>query len=278
MDMNWFSSILFGLVSGLAEILPVSARAHKVLMLKFLGMKEDMDLLNLLIHIAIFCALYYSNQAQLIRMNRARALARVPKRKRKRPLDVRSLMDWSMLKTMIIPVAVGVLLYQYTASLESNLALIALFLFLNGVILYIPQFLPSSNKDSRTLSRVEGLLMGLGGTLSVLPGISAMGAAVSIASVCGVERGFALNMALLMDMVLTLGMAIYDVLGIMNNGIGVLTIGIIVRYLLMAISAFGGTMLGIRLLRHFSEEHGYSLFGIYCWGLALFTFILNLMA
>ena len=46
---------------------------------------------------AVFAAIYYSSQAQMVRMQRARALARVPKRKRKRPLDVRSMMDWSML-------------------------------------------------------------------------------------------------------------------------------------------------------------------------------------
>ena len=278
MDLNWLHSILYGFVSGLADILPVSAQAHKVLLLKFFGVKGDMDLMNLLIHIAICAALYYCSQTQLIRISRARALARVPKRKRKRPLDVRSLMDWSLLKTMIVPVILGVYLYQYAAALQTNLIVTALFLFLNGLMLYIPQYLPSSNKDSRNLSRVEGLLMGLGGTVSVLPGVSAVGAAVSVGSVCGVERGFCLNMALLMNMVLTAGLAVYDILGIVEHGLGTLSVSIVFRYLLTAAAAFAGTMLAVRIMRHLSEEHGYSLFGIYCWGLALFTFILNLMA
>ena len=278
MDLNWLHSLLYGFVSGFADILPVSAQAHKVLLLKFFGVKGEMDLMNLLVHLAVAAALYYSSQTQLVRMNRARALARVPKKKRKRPLDIRSLMDWSLLKTMILPVILGVYLYQYTASVQTNLVLIALFLFLNGVILYIPQFLPSSNKDSRTLSRVEGLLMGLGGTVSVLPGLSAVGVAVSAGSVCGVERGFCLTMALLMNMALSAGMAVYDVLGIVNNGFGALSVMIVLRYLLTAVAAFGGTLLAVRVMRYLSEEHGYSVIGVYCWGLALFTFILNLMA
>ena len=73
-----------------------------------------------------------------------------------------------------------------------------MFLFFNGIILYIPQFLPTGNRDSRTLSRVEGLLMGLGGAASILPGISAVGTAMSIGSVCGVERKYGLNMVLIM--------------------------------------------------------------------------------
>ena len=179
MELSWFKNLLYGLFSGLLDILPVSAQAHSALLLKFFGVKASSDVHNLLIHLAVFAALYYSSQSHLVRMNRARALARVPKRKRKRPLDVRSMMDWSLLKTMMIPALIGVYLRKFTAGVSTNLLLIALFLFLNGLILYTPQFFPTSNRDSRTLSRVEGLLMGLGGAASAVPGISAIGTSLA---------------------------------------------------------------------------------------------------
>lgn len=278
MELSWFKSLLFGLFSGLLDILPVSAEAHSKLLLKFFGVKAASDVMNLLIHLAILIALYYSSQNHLIRMNRARALARIPKRKRKRPLDVRSMMDWSLLKTMIVPALLGVYCRKYTAAIQSNLMLIALFLFLNGVILYMPQFFPTSNRDSRTLSRVEGLLMGFGGAVSAIPGISAIGASTAIGSLCGVDRLYGLNMALMMNMAISAGLALLDMLAIASNGFGTLSFVILFRYIVSAAAAFGGTMLGIRLMRHLAAEHGYSLFGVYCWGLALFTFILNLIA
>ena len=188
MNLNWLQSLLLGFVSGLADILPVSAQAHRTLLLEFFGVKSATSLMALLLHLSVFAALYLSNQGQFIKMNRARALARVPKRKRRRPLDVRSMMDWSLVKTMLVPTVIGLFLYKYVRKLETNLLTIALFLFLNGIILYIPQFLPSSNKDSRTLSRLEGLAMGFGCTVSILPGISTVGTMISIGSVCGVER------------------------------------------------------------------------------------------
>lgn len=278
LDLSWLESVLYGFCSGLTDILPVSAQAHKVLLLKFMGKQGNADFLQLLIHLATFAALYYSCQSHIVRIRRARALARVPKKKRKRPLDTRILMDWSLLKTMVVPVILGLFLFRYSSAMGNSLVLIALFLFLNGLILYIPQFLPTSNRDSRTLSRVEGLLMGLGGAVSVIPGISAIGAATSVGSVCGVERGYSLTMALMMHMVITLGFAVYDVLGIINNGMDFLSFAIILRYLLTAAAAFGGTILGIKIMRYLSAEHGFSLFGVYCWGLALFSFILNLLA
>lgn len=278
MELNWIESCIFGLFSGLLDIIPVSAQAHSTLLLKFFGVKTSSDVLNLLIHIAVFVALYYSSQTQLIRMRRARALARVPKRKRKRPLDVRSMMDWSMLKTMLVPALVGVYLRQYTEEMYSKLMLIALFLFVNGLILYIPQFFPTSNRDSRTLSRVEGLLMGLGGAASAVPGISAIGTTTSIASVCGVDRTYGLNMALMMNMGITAGLMVYDIVGIAANGFGTMSFLILISYLFSAAAAFGGATLGIKLMRHMAAGQSFSVFGVYCWGLALFTFILNLIA
>lgn len=278
MDLNWLQSILYGFVSGLMDILPVSAQAHRVLLLKFFGAKGSSNLMYFLIHLGVFGALYYQNHAQMIRMSKARALARVPKKRRKRPLDTRSLMDSSLARTMLIPAILGLLLYRHTADLGSNLLLLSLFILLNGIILYIPQYMPTSNRDSRSLSRVEGLLMGLGGAVSVVPGFSAMGAATSVASVCGVDAAFGLNMVLIMNMLLNLGYMVYDVLGMFSNGLGLVSFAMFLRYLLMGGAAFGGTMLGIRAMRHFSANSGYGIFAFYCLGLSMFTFVLNLMA
>lgn len=278
MDLNWFESILYGLIAGLTDILPVSAQAHKILLLKVFGHTGRSDLMHLLIYLGIFTALYYSSQKHLVRMSRAQKLSRVPKRRRKRPLDTRSMMDLSLLKTMIVPIILSLFLHQYAQNLVSSLVLVVVFLFVNGVILYIPQYLPSGNRDSRTLSRVEGLLMGLGGGLGILPGISGMGAATAVASVCGVDRSYGLTMAMMMNMAVTAGMMVLSAMGILNNGLETLSVLIFVRYVLTGVAAFGGTMLGIKIMRVLASGNGYGLFGFYCWGLALFTFILNLVA
>lgn len=278
MDLNWLESILFGFVSGLADILPVSAQAHKLILLKLFGVSTEPGLLRLLIHVSILGALYYNCLPQIVKILRARSLARIPKRKRKRPLDYRSLMDFRLWQTMILPVILVFFFYQQISALHSSLSLMAIFLFLNGMILYVPPFLPGSNKDSRTLSRVEGLLMGLGGAASVLPGISGVGAAVSVGSICGVERSYGLNMALLMNLAVTLGLIVFDVIRIVNMGMESLSFVILLSYIAAAAAAFFGTTVGVRVMRGLAAEKGFTPFAYYCWGVALFTFILNLMA
>lgn len=279
MDLTWLESLAYGFVSGFADILPVSAQAHRILLLKVFGRTARSDLLQFMIYLGIFIALYVTSQKHLVRMTRALKLSRVPKRRRKRPLDTRSLMDLRLLRTMVLPVILSLFLHRYTNPIGDKLIFVVLLLFVNGIILYIPQYLPSGNRDCRTLSRVEGLLMGLGGGCGILPGISGMGTATAVSSVCGVDRNYGLTMALMMNMVFSAGMAVISFLNLLSNGlVETLSIMLLLRYLVTALAAFGAVLLAVRILRAMAAGNGYGLFGFYCWGLALFTFILNLLA
>lgn len=275
-NLNLLESLFYGLVSGLSEILPVSGPAHRNLMLQLLGESGEQGLLRLMIHIGILAALYYSCQNHILRMIRAQKLARVPKRKRRRPLDVRSLMDLSLLKTMAIPVILALLVYSRASTLASKRILMSILLFINGIILYVPQFLPSSNRDSRTLSRVEGICMGLGGALSVIPGFSATGMIASVGSVCGVDKAYGLSMTLLLNMVLIAGQIVYDFFAIVSAGLAGVTFLAILGYIVAGFAAFAGAYVSIRLLRALLKDRSLGVFAFYCWGLSLLTFILYL--
>ena len=276
MNLNLLESVIYGLISGLTEILPVSGQAHRNLMLQLMGETAESGLLRFLIHAGILAALYYSCQNHILRMIRAQRLSRVPKRRRKRPLDVRSLMDLSLLKTMAVPVVLALLLYGKASALNDRKILVSILLLINGVILYVPQFLPGSNRDSRTLSRVEGLWMGLGGAVSILPGISCTGASVSVASVCGVDKTYGLNITFLMSSVMTAGLMVHDVLNIVSAGLSGLSFMTVVSYILAGAAAFAGAFLAVRLLRKIIVNRGFGVFAFYCWGVALFTFMLYL--
>ena len=278
MELSALEHLIYGIVAGLTDILPVSEKAHSMLLLKVLGAKSIGGLPVLLIHLGILAALYLSSQVQLVKMSRARRLARIPKKRRKRPLDLRSLMDSRFLTTMLLPVILVLLFYGRLSQVNFSLLAVSGLLFFNGIVLYVPQFLPGSNKDARSLSRVEGALMGLGGSLSVLPGMSGVGASVSIGSICGVERSYALNMTLMMHMAYVTGMIVYDVLGLFQTGLGQLSFQWVMIYLLAAAGGFVSATVAIKAMRSLVTRPSYAVFAYYCWGIALFAFILNLMA
>jgi len=275
--MNVLESIFFGLFSGLSDVLPVSSQAHKAMILKIFGEKAENPVLRLLIHIAILAALYYSCSPHITRILRQLKLSRIPKKKRKRPLDVQLLMEFKLLRTTLIPVLLSLLLYNKTSGWGLKLNLTAIFLLLNGIVLYLPNLLPTGNKDARSMSGLEGLLMGIGASLSVLPGVSSVAGSLSVASVCGAERTFALNMTYLMHMVLTVALIAFDLAAVVAAGISGIGAMVLLSYVLAAAAAFFGTYLGIRMMRVLAVNIGFSMFAYYSFGAALLSFVLYLM-
>lgn len=276
MNLTWFQSLLYGLVAGIMDILPVSAQAHERILLTMCGETGAHALLRLLTHLAVLGALYYGCQGQIRRMTRAAKLAKVPKRRRKRPLDRASLMDISLLKTALVPVVIAMLFYGKTSSLSSNLILMSVLLLVNGVILYIPQYLAGSNKDAASMSRRDGLLMGLGSALSVLPGLSGVGVSASVGKVCGADSGYALNIALLLNIPVNIGFILFDLISLVTGGLSGLSFYAVVIYILSALLSFLGATLGIRIIRKLFVNNGFGLFAFYSLGMALFTFIFHI--
>lgn len=274
--MNLLESVLYGFFAGLSDIVPVSAQAHRMLLISLFGEESEPAILRLLIHIGTIAALYFGCQNHILRISRAYRISRIPKRRRTRPLDMSGLMDFRILRTMLIPLIVAFIYYQKITSLVTSLSVLSFVILVNGVILYIPQFLPGSNKDSLSLSPLDSVLMGLAASASLVPGISCVGAVTSVATVRGADRSFALNMALLLNLIVTAGHAVFDVLAILNTGVGGLSFSAVLGYLLAAAASFGGTLLGITLMKKLAGTRGFGIFAYYCWGAAMLVFILFL--
>lgn len=277
MELSWLQSLFLGLISGFAEILPVSAQAHRLVIEKFFGVTSDPVILRLMIHLGTLAALHFCCRRHIVRMMRAYRLSKIPKNRRKRPLDVQSLTDFNLLKTTLIPVVLVFLLYGRIAPLSRNLLWIAVFLLVNGIVLYVPPYLPGSNRESGAMSRVDGLLMGLGSALGAMPGISCVGAATSVGTVRGMEPKTALNLAFVMQIPVTIGFVVWDLLDLFR-GLGQLSFGALAGGILAAAAAFAGVFLGIKAVRKIADTIGLSVFGFYSWGAALFTFIVYLTA
>ena len=275
--MNWFQSLIFGFFSGLSDVMPVSSQAHKAILLKLFGQNGEDPILRLVTHMAILAALYYCCNSHIQRIARQLRLSRIPKKRRKRPLDTRTIMEFKLLRMMIIPVLLSLMTYKYTAQWNYKLNLVAIFLLLNGVILFLPNLVATGNKDARSMSAFEGMLMGFGAAFSTLPGVSALGAATAVASVCGAERVFSLSMAYLMQIVLTIGLIALDVASIFAAGAVSLTAGVLFMYILAAAAAFGGAFVGIRLMRMIAVNISFGIFAFYSFGAAVLSFVLFLM-
>lgn len=278
MELNWFQSIVLGIISGFAEVLPVSAQAHRLVLLKMFGINADPAALRLMIHIGTAVALYLYSKRHIVRMLRARRLVKIPKNRRKRPLDIVALQDLSLLKMTMVPIVLSLLFCTELSFLKRNLLYVAGLLLINGIILYIPQYLPGSNKESGAMTRIDSMFFGLGAALGIFPGISGIGTAISIGSVRGMDLKKALDLALIMHIPVHIGFALFDLIELVQGGAGSLSFRALIAGVLAGICAFAAVALAIRFLKKFAENAGYSIFGFYSWGAALLTFIFYLAA
>ena len=274
MELSWFESLIYGIVSGLTEFLPISAEAHRAVFLRLIG-AADHPLLRFMVHLGTLLALLVTCAPILSKLNRERKLASVKKKRRKREPDTRSLTDIRFLRISAIALIVMFILYSSVHDLHERLWILAGFLIVNGILLYVPQFLPGANKDSRAMSSLDSMLVGLSGGLGVIPGMSRMGITTSVALMRGAEKRFALDSALLLSIPALGVLAIIDLIAAFSS-VG-LTFVVFLCCFTAGLSAFMSAFLGMYIMRFLAVRVGFSGFAYYSWGLSLFSFILYLM-
>ena len=66
--MNWLQSLIYGLISGLTEHLPVSSLAHQRILHSLFGVSQSDPICDLLVHLAVLFAVFFSAFCCAIRL------------------------------------------------------------------------------------------------------------------------------------------------------------------------------------------------------------------
>lgn len=275
MELSWFECLLYGLISGFTEFLPVSAVAHQAIFTTLVG-GQDCDWLRLAVHLGCIAALVTSFAPELSRIRRERKIAKIPKSRRHRQPDFATLMEYRLLRTGMVSMLIVFIGYGFVYNLYERLWLLALLLGLNGIVLYLPQHMPSANKGPENMSSLDGLLIGLSAGIGIVPGISRVGSGTSVALMRGADRRFAVDVGLLLCIPALLAMLVIDCIYGVSAGVsvsGVMVFGCITA----AAAAFAAAYLAIYLVRFLAVKGGLSGFAYYSWGLALFSLIIYLI-
>jgi len=127
------------------------------------------------------------------------------------------------------------------------------------------------------MSSLDGIVMGLVGALSVLPGVSRTGFVSSYVIARGADDDNAANWSVLLGIPALLFAVLFDLVSFADYGTGVHTFGAFIGCILSGIAAFAGGYLGILLFKFFLKRSGLSQFAYYSIGAALFSFILYLI-
>jgi len=274
--LSIIENILYGLVSGLTEFLPVSGRGHQTLLHYLFGVSARLSLQDLLVHIGILLSVFIACRDYIARLRWEQQTASTVRRNKSRRMDSKSHYDLRLLKSSIVPMLLGTIVFNTLLKAENSLLSLMWLLILNGLILLIAEHTRQGNRDAKTLTGFDGIIMGISTAVAALPGLSATGMTLSYSAARGVDIQKATNWAILLVIPATVFAIGGDVIYIFANGFGAVSVLSIAGSIFAGIAAFLGGFIGISILRLLAANSSVFQFSFYAFGLALLSFMLYL--
>lgn len=258
--MSYWEALLFGIVQGLTEFLPISSTAHLVIVQHLLGLEFPGLAFEIFLHLGSVLAVifYFRADLQSLIAGFFRYLA-----KRKMEDRPHFFFGLYIVVATLITGSLGLLLQKMIGDALKSPLVIAAALATTGVfLLLIERYRKEGGRDAGQMGWRDAVLVGLGQTIAVLPGISRSGATLIVALGCGLSRDTAVRYSFLLSIPIILGSCVLavgevDAAVIARLGVGPL--------LLAFIACLLCSVAGIVWLIAFLKRSKLFYFAIYCF-------------
>ena len=265
---------LYGLISGFFDVLPVSSFAQQTVLQTVFGVNVSLYLYKFLIHLASLAALILASMPSITALLREHRMLSMPRKMIRS--DRKYTYELRFVKTAVFAATISTILMLLIGEQSLGLLPIGILCVVNGVVVLVPEYLPSGNKTAKHMSRIDSIAFGLIGGLGTIPGISHIATMQCYANLRGVDRTRSCNWALLAAIPAFAVLIVFDIIGMYTVGIGVVSFLTFLSFLFGAVLSFLGTFGGVTLLRFLSAKVGFVGFGYYSIGVGLLTFFLYL--
>ena len=269
--MNWLESLLYGAVSGVTEILPISSFAHQQILLKMFGKSGISPVQSLLIHIALLLSVITGCRTSLEQIRRTNHAQRVDRRSLR---NSSNLLETRFLKNAALSLLFVYFILMRLVAFNVNMLVLAIFSFLNFLVLLLQTRMMRGNKDERTVSFFDSLAIGISGAAAVLPGVSRVGAMLTTGTACGIEKQKLTNWILLLNIPALLLLTLSDVIDMFANGSQTGTGFWSCVFSMAGAYVFG--LVGIHLFKSATHRKDFSGFAFYSLGVMMFALFLYL--
>ncbi len=253
-------ALLYGIVEGITEWLPVSSTGHLILLGEWLPLdvsEQFSEMFDVVIQLGAILAVIVLFFHKLN-----------PFSPKKSSLEKKSTWGlWFRVLVAIIPSGVvGILLDDWLDTTLYNYVTVAVALIVYGIaFLFIEKFKPASGArvtDVGGITYPLAFFIGMFQMLALIPGTSRSGSTILGAMLLGLSRGAAAEFSFFMAIPTMAGASLVKVAKFIGDGMtmsatewGILAVG--------CLSAFLVSMAAIRFLMDFVKKHSFSAFGIY---------------
>lgn len=276
--MKLFDAILLGIVQGLAEFLPISSSGHLSVFQNFFGLSEsgtDNLFFDVLLHlgtlVAVFVAYWGEIKGMILEFATMVGLRKLPRGQKPDRLS-RRMIFFIILATL--PLVVVLPVKDYVDGLYGNTFFIGFAFLLTGTLLFLSDRMTRGNKDLKSATMVDVLLVGCAQAVAVVPGLSRSGSTIAAGLGRGFSREFATKFSFLLSIPAVLGANLLSLVDALQEGIDW---SLMPMYIAGVVTAAVCGYLAIKLLKFITRRGSFGAFCYYCWGAGLVTLILSLI-
>ena len=272
-----FQAIVLGALQGITELFPISSLGHSVILPSILGwdsLQQDPYFLNFLVgtHLATAIVLigFYWNDWIKIAQGFFRSLAQrtIPQQ------DPDAKLAWLLIVGTIPTGILGLLFEHKLRTLFAIPSYSALFLLINGIMLYIAELIPKktgSNIQHITWKQAFGV--GCAQIIALFPGFSRTGATITGGLASGLTHADALHYSFLLATPIIFAASLLK-LPRLIYGAGTHAL---IPTIIGAIAAGFAAYISIRYLTNFLKTNTLKPFAIYCMAAGLLASIILLI-
>ena len=257
--IEFLKAVLFGIVEGITEWLPVSSTGHMILLDEFIKLKvsaEFYEMFQVVIQLGAILAVI------LLFFRKLNPFA--PSKTKEEKQNTWQL--WFKVVVAVLPSAViGLLLDDWMDAHLYNYVVVAITLIVYGVAFLFMEKnrqKPAKIDDVYNIDYKTAILIGAFQCLSLIPGTSRSGATILGALILGVSRPAGAEFSFFLAIPTMLGASALKLLKFMMSGvsataqeIGILAVGSVVSLVV--------SLLVIKGLMDYVRKHSFSVFGVY---------------
>ncbi len=188
--MDWLDALIYGLVQGLTEFLPISSSAHLRFVGELIGSGDPGAAFTAITQIGTETAvlIYFWKDIVRILSSWWRSLPFIPAERRVSASDPDSRMGW-MIIVGSIPIGIlGLLLEDWIDTSFRNLWITVFTLAAFGLLLGWADRVGSTKKNLTDLSWTDAIIYGFAQAMALIPGVSRSGGTITAGRLMGYNR------------------------------------------------------------------------------------------
>ncbi len=275
--MLYLKSVIYGIVQGLTEFLPVSSSGHLAFFQNVFG-KIDENLsgvtYTLLLHVGTLAAVLVVYRKDVLDL--IKGFFSLVKRLFTGKFKFSEMNDgeklFCLLVMALIPLVLGAVLEGTVEFISAYTWCIGVLWIINGLIFIFTERMNKKTRSFDTIKPKDAFTVGFFQLFAILPGISRSGMTITGGVIKGFERDFAVKFSFILSIPAILGSVVITLIKDMDSlavggNMGVFAAGVV--------ASFVSGLLAIKLLTYISNKHSFKSFAYYCIGIGVVAIVID---